>query len=203
VSIMKIRLIVGLGNPGEKFALTRHNAGAWFTDKLCQRYNIKMQPLPDIEAVSGDGKIEGTIFTCALTTSPINNCGAAVKSLMSSYDILPEQVLVAHDDLAILPGYVRFKFDNTRSQCLHNGVRDIVSNLNSTKFNRLRIGIGNPGIRAQVGKYVMSNPDDEEKRKIDDALEESINWMPDILTGNWYTVMNFLHKTQRPKFKPS
>lgn len=200
---MRIRLIVGLANPGKELSFTRHNAGAWFVEACAARHGILMLPHPALSALVGIGTINDLNFPCAITSTPINTCGATVASLSELYDIPREEILIVHDDLRLLPGLARFKFNRNNVHCLHNGIRDITQHLRTNQFNRLALGIGHPGITAQVGNYVMSNPDDHEREKIDTAIQYCLDWLPEILSGDWHKVMAVVHtRSTKPKFKP-
>jgi len=199
---MKVRLIVGLGNPGKDLALIRHSAGAWFIEACAARYKIDLQKHDDLSALVGVGIIGNIKFPCAITITPINNCGATVERLSELHNIPTQEILVVHDDLSFLPGIARFKFIHNTSRSLHNGIRNINQHLRTNEFNRLSIGIGHPGIKAQVPNYVMSPPDAHEREKIDTAVQDCLDCLPDVLEGNWNIVMNAIHSRRlKPNFR--
>lgn len=187
-----IQLIVGLANPGKEYASTRHNAGAWWVQAICNQNNITLQTQTKLQAMIGDGLINGKKFRCAIPTTYMNHSGQAVGKIAQYFDIPAENILVAHDELDFAPGIIRIKFAGGHAG--HNGLRDIIPQLGTEKFHRLRIGIGHPGNKDQVADYVLTNPSKHDQKLIDTAIQDSLSLLPDILSGNWPTVMNQLHQ---------
>ena len=121
----------------------------------------------------------------------MNFSGKAVASIANYYNIEPETILIAHDDLSFPPGIVRLQ--NGGGHGGHNGLRDIIISLKTQKFHRLRIGIGYPDNRRQVSDYVLDKPKKNELTLIQMAIKETIFELPNILQGNWQLAMNQLH----------
>ena len=191
-----VDLIVGLGNPGPKYHLTRHNAGA---DLLRELAN----------GVNGTWKSESKFFgeTCRLTLGDrdirllipstfMNLSGQAVSAVANFYQIPAQKILIVHDELDLQPGTARFKIGGGHGG--HNGLRDIVNKLgNNSDFARLRIGIGHPGQANQVSDYVLKKPSPADQRLIADSIERSLQQLPVAIGGEWEKAMTALHTDLR------
>lgn len=123
--------------------------------------------------------------------SYINLSGEAVRTICSFYKILPEEVLVVHDDLDLEPGIVKLKTGGGHAG--HNGLRDIIACLQTNNFHRLRIGIGHPGHRELVVDYVLGKPQQAEKNLINEAIISSLDILPLIIAGDFAQAMQKLH----------
>lgn len=187
-----VDLIVGLGNPGPKYHLTRHNAGA---DLLRELAN----------GVNGTWKSESKFFgeTCRLTLGDrdirllipstfMNLSGQAVSAVANFYQIPAQKILIVHDELDLQPGTARFKIGGGHGG--HNGLRDIVNKLgNNSDFARLRIGIGHPGQANQVSDYVLKKPSPADQRLIANSIQRALEQLPVALDGDWEKAMTALH----------
>ncbi|OGT21796.1 MAG: aminoacyl-tRNA hydrolase [Gammaproteobacteria bacterium RBG_16_57_12] len=186
-----ISLIAGLGNPGAQYEATRHNAGYWFLDLLARRAGAALKP---------EGRFHGE--ACRITlhnhdcwllkpTLFMNRSGQAVAALANFYKIPAEGILVIHDDLDIPAGEVRLKRGGGHGG--HNGLRDILAQLGSQEFLRLRVGIGHPGQAREVTDYVLGKPSTDDKALIDRALAECLTQLPLIMVGELEKAMHHLH----------
>jgi len=186
-----IKLIVGLGNPGAAYQNTRHNLGYVLTTALCQQ---QQQPLLFESKFQGaTALLSFGSHTCRLLqpTTYMNHSGRAVAALLRFFKILPENTLIVHDDLDLLPGCLRLKFAGGHGG--HNGLRDIISALATQHFYRLRIGIGHPGSKEAVSDFVLKNPTLAEKQKILTAIEKAFSILPDVIEGHFEKAMTKLH----------
>lgn len=187
-----IKLIVGLANPGAEYAQTRHNAGAWYVDLLAQRHN---QPLKEESKFFGYTtrlNLAGNDVRLLVPTTFMNLSGKAVGALATFYRILPEEILVAHDELDLPPGVAKLKLGGSNGG--HNGLKDIQSKLgNNPNFYRLRIGIGHPGDKNKVVGFVLGKPPASEQTLIDDAIDESLRCTEILLKEGMTKAMNRLH----------
>ena len=192
---MPIKLIVGLGNPGGEYAKTRHNAGFWWIDELCanERISLKLEK-----------KFHGHAARLSLSSHDIwllqpmtfmNVSGRAVQALATFYKIAPPEILLIHDELDLLPGTVKMKQGGGHGG--HNGLKDIVAQLGTQDFWRLRIGIGHPGDRDAVIGYVLQAPRTEERVLIEESITRSLQIFPQIASGDLQAAMLKLHT--RPK----
>jgi len=163
---LPLRLFVGLGNPGRRYAATRHNAGAWFVDRLSAELKLDFRSEGRFHSMLARGRAsDGGDYRLALPQSYMNESGYTVAALARYYRISPTQILVAHDELDLKPGSVKLKLGGGSAG--HNGLKDIVAQLGSAEFWRLRIGIGHPRDvehpEAEVVDYVLYPPRPEEK----------------------------------------
>lgn len=173
------RLIVGLGNPGAEYTETRHNAGFWFCERLAQDLGTRLNHETRFHGLvgrSGD-------FWFLLPQTFMNRSGQAVLALAHFYRILPDEILVVHDELDIPPGQLRLKFGGGLGG--HNGLKDISSRLSTQDYWRLRIGIGHPGDKHEVANFVLNRPRREEQTDIDSAIDRALLAWPKMAKGDW------------------
>ncbi|MEJ2308566.1 MAG: aminoacyl-tRNA hydrolase [Gammaproteobacteria bacterium] len=185
-----IRLIVGLGNPGEKYAATRHNAGFQFVDAVAARFHATFRPE---KRFFGDAcRVDIGPLQCHLLKPAtfMNRCGQSVASICHFYKLSPAEVLVVHDDLDLQPGVIRLKRGGGHGG--HNGLRDIHKAIGAD-YQRLRIGIGHPGDRSLVVDYVLKRPSREDDLMMSDAIARGVEEVPAIVGGELQKVMNRLH----------
>ncbi len=187
-----IKLIVGLGNPGPQYSQTRHNAGAWYVEALAQTYAIPLQLETKFFGVSGRGLIANKDVRLLIPNTYMNLSGKSVGALATFYKILPDEILVAHDELDIEPGTVKLKQSGGHGG--HNGLRDIIKSLaNCRDFYRLRIGIGHPGNKNQVSDYVLGKAPADQQRAIEESIEEALRHTEDMVSGQHDKVMQSMH----------
>ena len=168
----EIKLIVGLGNPGDKYEDTRHNAGEWLIDRLARRFNVTLNAENKFFGNVGKTLMNGKEIRFLVPTTFMNLSGKAVGALANFYRIKPEEILVLHDELDLLPGSVKLKLGGGHGG--HNGLKDLVAALgNNNNFYRLRIGIGHPGHRDLVAGYVLNKPSPSEREALEKALDEA------------------------------
>ena len=170
----EIKLIVGLGNPGDKYADTRHNAGEWLIARLARRFNVTLNAENKFSGYVGKTLINSKEIRFLVPMTFMNLSGKAVGALANFYRIKPEEILVLHDELDLPPGSVKLKLGGGHGG--HNGLKDIVAALgNNNNFYRLRIGIGHPGHRDLVAGYVLNKPSPSEREALENALDEAAN----------------------------
>lgn len=187
-----IRAIIGLANPGSQYADTRHNAGAWFIERLARDAMVQLRPERKFNGDYAKINVAGHDIHLLVPTTYMNHSGKAVAPLAQFFKLKPEQLLVAHDELDIAPGEARFKQGGGHGG--HNGLRDIIASLGNVRdFHRLRVGIGHPGDAAKVVNYVLGQPGKSERIAIDQAIDAAANELPLALEGDWARAMNRLH----------
>ncbi len=186
-----IRLIVGLGNPGDKYDQTRHNAGAWFVEQLAAADHIQLQAEPKFQGKVGALTLVTQKVWLLLPTTFMNASGQSVRAMSQFYQIPPESILVAHDELDFPAGVVRLKQEGGHGG--HNGLRDLIAHLQTDRFMRLRIGIGHPGHRSQVLDYVLNRPSKADFEKIMDGIQLAANVLPDLIAGQTQQAIQKLH----------
>ncbi len=190
-----ILLIVGLGNPGRRYAGTRHNAGYSFIEAITGDVGAELRREERFEAWTGAGSIGGDTVRLLAPQTYMNCSGSSVAKFVQFFKIPVHQMLVAHDDLDLAPGMVRLKVGGGHGG--HNGLRDIFNHLGSADFIRLRIGIGHPGSSSQVTNYVLSPPTAEEGDAILDAIQAARRELPSIVRGEIQMAMNVLHSREQ------
>lgn len=187
-----IKLIVGLANQGSEYASTRHNAGAWFIEQLAQRYNQSLKNETKFFGYTARINVNNQDIRLLIPTTYMNLSGKAVQAMATFYQIKPEEILVAHDELDLNPGNAKFKLGGGHGG--HNGLKDIINKLgNNPNFYRLRIGIGHPGDKSKVVGFVLNKPSKPEQNLIDQAIDESVRCTEVLVNQGIEAAMNRLH----------
>ncbi|MDG1850894.1 MAG: aminoacyl-tRNA hydrolase [Gammaproteobacteria bacterium] len=184
-----IKLIVGLGNPGQQYRFTRHNAGAMFLETLCDDFHGELRPESKFFGLADRITIAGHDVRLLFPTTFMNNSGQAVSAMARYYDIATEDILVAYDELDLPVDTVRLKSGGGHGG--HNGVRDIAKALGSNEFQRLRIGIGRP-----TGKgidYVLGVPSKQDADALQHNIDDAIRILPLLVEGKFQMAMGKLH----------
>jgi len=183
--------IAGLGNPGAKYAETRHNAGFWFMDELARRFGFTFRNQSRLQAETARASLFGRDCVLFKPSTFMNNSGRAIRAVSDYYQVPAGNLMVAYDELDLPAGIARLKAGGGHGG--HNGIRDIFEHPPDHEFLRLRIGIGHPGIRDEVTAYVLSRPTSEDERLIRLAIAESAGALKDILDGRLDFAMKALH----------
>jgi PTH1 family peptidyl-tRNA hydrolase len=193
-----IRLLVGLGNPGPEYEATRHNAGFWFIDEVARTLRVSLVPERTYFGLAARANLaDGPVWLLEPMTF-MNLSGKSVAALARFFKIAPGEILVAHDELDLLPGQVKMKLGGSHAG--HNGLKDIQAQLGSADFWRLRLGIGHPGVKAEVVNYVLRKPPLEQREAIDKSIEQSLSALPLMLEGDMERALMKVHaKPPRPK----
>ena len=188
----KIKLIVGLANPGADYAQTRHNAGAWYVDLLAQRNQQSLKEESKFFGYTARINLNGNDVRVLVPTTFMNLSGKAVLAMANFYRIQPDEILVAHDELDLPPGVVKMKLGGGNGG--HNGLTDIQSKFsNNPNFYRLRIGIGHPGDKNKVVGFVLGKPPTSEQKLIDDAIDEALSCTDILMRDGYEKAINRLH----------
>ena len=187
----QIKLIVGLRNPGAAYEHTRHNAGGWFLDAFAKADALTFKSDKKWPGELATFTHDGVSCMALLPLTFMNHSGQAVRAVSQFYRIEPHEILVAHDELDLPVGSIKLKSGGGHGG--HNGLRDIITHLGTTAFQRLRIGIGHPGDKTLVLDYVLGKPRASDKILIDDAMARGIKVLPDMLAGRMDIAMNRLN----------
>ncbi|ATN00411.1 MULTISPECIES: aminoacyl-tRNA hydrolase [Proteus] len=188
----KIKLIVGLANPGADYAQTRHNAGAWYVDLLAQRHQQSLKEESKFFGYTARINLNGNDVRLLVPTTFMNLSGKAVQAMANFYRIELDEILVAHDELDLPPGVVKMKLGGGNGG--HNGLKDIQSKFaNNPNFYRLRIGIGHPGDKNKVVGFVLGKPPMSEQKLIDDAIDEALSCTDILMRDGYEKAINRLH----------
>jgi len=191
VRSIDLKVIVGLGNPGAKYTETRHNAGFWFIEEVARKYSATFRPENKFHGEVAKISLQGKDIWLLKPATFMNRSGLAVKSLLSFYRISAEQLLVAHDEIDLPPGTAKLKTGGGHGG--HNGLRDIISQLGTNDFHRLRIGVGHPGSKDQVVDYVLHNASRDNRILIDRDIDDAVSIMPELASGALEQAMQKLH----------
>ncbi len=193
-----IRLIVGLGNPGPEYEATRHNAGFWFVDAAARELRASLAPERSYFGLAARvNRSEGPVWLLEPMTF-MNLSGKSVAALARFFKIAPGEILVVHDELDLLPGHMKMKFGGSHAG--HNGLKDIQAQLGSADFWRLRLGIGHPGVKAEVVDYVLRKPPALEREAIAKSIDQSISALDLMIEGDMERALMKVHaKPPRPK----
>ena len=187
-----IRLLVGLANPGPEYARTRHNAGAWVVEELARVHKVTLREDPKYFGLTGRITTKGQDLRLLIPTTFMNLSGKSVSALANFFQIKPEEIIVAHDELDLPPGIAKFKQSGGHGG--HNGLRDIISKMgNNRDFYRLRIGIGHPGDKNKVAGFVLGKAPAGEQEKIDAAVDEAVRCFDILLKDGLTKAQNRLH----------
>jgi PTH1 family peptidyl-tRNA hydrolase len=196
-----IKLLVGLGNPGPEYQATRHNAGFWFVDEVARTLKVALVPERSYFGLAARANtVHGPVWLLEPMTY-MNLSGKAVAALARFFKIAPQEILVAHDELDLLPGQVKLKLGGSHAG--HNGLKDIHAQLGSADYWRLRLGIGHPGVKAEVVDYVLRKPSAEHRGAIENSITLSLAALDLLLSGEMERAMMKIHaKPPRPKPPP-
>ncbi|MEO8333033.1 MAG: aminoacyl-tRNA hydrolase [Gallionella sp.] len=188
-----IRLIVGLGNPGHEYESTRHNAGFWWVDGFARLHKLDFRNEAKFHGLTARGQLHGHEVFLLKPQTFMNVSGRAVAALALFYKILPNEMLVVHDELDLPPGVARLKMGGGHGG--HNGLKDIIAHLGIRDFWRLRLGIGHPGERGEVSGYVLNDPRKEELPLIEQAVQRALDESDLIVAGKLEAAMLKLHSS--------
>ncbi|HYC38121.1 MAG TPA: aminoacyl-tRNA hydrolase [Usitatibacter sp.] len=186
-----IRLIVGLGNPGEKYERTRHNAGYWWVDAIAERKRAAWKKETKFSGWATRVEEGGREFALLKPSTYMNESGRSVSAYMRFFKIAPAEMLVVHDELDLPPGTVKMKLGGGTGG--HNGLSDIAEAIDSKEFWRLRIGIGHPGNKDDVPDYVLKRASGPEQGLIDPPFERSLELLQKIAAGRLQDAVTWLH----------
>jgi len=186
----KIKLFVGLGNPGEQYVETRHNVGFWWIDFIGQNHKLSLKNSKKYFGEFSKHNDDGEVFFLKPSTF-MNDSGKSVQALAKFYKIEPEEILVIHDELDIQPGTAKLKLGGGHGG--HNGLKSIQTFLGSNNFWRLRIGVGHPGDKSKVIGYVLNKPSKIEMQLIQESIINSYKVFSYIMLGQFEKAMLNLH----------
>ena len=193
-----IKLFVGLGNPGPEYEATRHNAGFWWVDELARELKVNLVHDRGYHGLVARANVHGQTVWLLEPQTFMNLSGKSVAALARFFKIAPDEILVAHDELDLLPGQVKMKLGGGVAG--HNGLKDIQAQLGSATFWRLRLGIGHPGVKSEVADYVLKRPMAEHREAIEKCIEQAVGALPLMLEGNMERALMRVHaKPPRPK----
>jgi len=195
-----IKLFVGLGNPGPEYEATRHNAGFWWVDALARELKLHLAMDRSYKGLVARGAVHGQTVWLLEPQTFMNLSGHSVAALARFYKIAPEEILVVHDELDVAPGQAKLKFGGSHAG--HNGLRDIHAQLGTGDYWRLRVGIGHPGVKAEVVDWVLKKPAPDQRELIEACIERTLKAAPALLAGEMEKATLIVHTSKPPRPKP-
>ena len=187
VADYSMKVIVGLGNPGDRYRQTRHNIGFRCIDLLAERWDIKVSERR-AKAVLGRGRRLDREVVLAKPRTYMNRSGDAVGYLVARFGVKPEDIVVIYDEMDLPVGKIRIRPGG--SPAGHNGIKSIISELNTPNFPRVRVGIGHPGMRGEQVSHVLNRFSDEENSEIAEVVQRVSEAMDCLLEQNITVAMN-------------
>ena len=195
-----IKLFVGLGNPGTEYEATRHNAGFWWIDALARELKVPLRLDKSYHGQVARTTVNGQAEWLLKPMTFMNLSGKSVAALARFFKIAPEEILVAHDELDIMPGQAKLKFGGSHAG--HNGLRDIHAQLGTPDYWRLRIGIGHPGVKAEVINWVLNKPSQEHRAAIEECIARCLKAIPELFSGEMEKATMLIHTSRPERPKP-
>ena len=195
-----IKLIVGLGNPGPEYEATRHNAGFWCVDAMAQALGLQLNLDRGYQGRLARGTFEGQPLWLLQPQTFMNLSGRSVAALARFFKIASEEILVAHDEMDIVPGEAKLRLGGSHAG--HNGLRDIHAQLGSDRYWRLRIGVGHPGVKSEVVSWVLKKPAPDHRIGIEQSIDRAVKALPLLLHGDMERATLQIHTSKPPRPKP-
>ena len=181
-------LIVGLGNPGKQYEHTRHNIGFDVMDALAEKYNISISEKKH-KALCGKGVIEGEKVLLVKPQTYMNLSGESIAEILNYYKLdAEEDFLVVFDDISLAPGNIRIRKKGSAGG--HNGIKNIIAMTGTQNFKRIKVGVGEKPKGWDLADYVLGRFSDEDRKKVNDAIEDAIGAVSMILRGETDQAMN-------------
>ncbi|HPG32043.1 MAG TPA: aminoacyl-tRNA hydrolase [bacterium] len=187
-----MKIIAGLGNPGNKYGLTRHNAGFMTMDSIVEKNKLQMKKSSRFECEYADFNQNGEKVLIAKPTTYMNNSGRCLRKLIDYYDAGIQDIVVVSDDVNLEFGSIRIREKGSAGG--HNGLKSIIECLGADNFIRVRIGVGSPQGRMPMEYYVLSDFNQEQKKELRSIIEESAEAVLSILNGGLIPAMNRFNK---------
>ena len=189
-----LKVVAGLGNPGDKHADTLHNAGFWCVDELARRAGASFGYEKRFDAEVARVRLEGADLWLAKPQSYMNLSGQPLRGLLDYYRAETSELLVVHDEIDLPPGTVRLKSGGGHGG--HNGLRDVIRHCGAN-FLRLRIGVGHPGSKEQVTGYVLKKARADDKAALDAAVDTAADAVSAVIADGLEAAMKKLHTGKR------
>lgn len=195
-----LKLLVGLGNPGPEYEATRHNAGFWWIDAVARELKTGLSLEKSYQGLMARTTYQGQTLWLLEPMTYMNESGKSVAALARFFKIQPEEILVAHDEMDIVPGEIKLKRGGSHAG--HNGLRSLHAHLGSDDYWRLRIGVGHPGVKSEVVSWVLKKPSPDHRTAIEDAMIRTLQALPDLLSGAMDKATMHIHTSKPPRPKP-
>ena len=191
-----IKLFVGLGNPGTEYEGTRHNVGFWWVDALARELKLTLSMDRGYHGLVARTSLHGRTVWLLEPQTFMNLSGKSVAALARFFKIAPDEILVIHDELDIAPGQAKLKFGGSHAG--HNGLRDIHAQLGTDDYWRLRLGIGHPGVKAEVVNWVLKKPAPEQRTAIEECIARTLKAVQPLMAGEMEKATLLVHTSKPP-----
>jgi PTH1 family peptidyl-tRNA hydrolase len=195
-----IKLLVGLGNPGPDYEATRHNAGFWWIDEVARALKTQLVMDKSYHGLVARVMVDGQPVWLLKPQTFMNLCGKSVTALARFFKIEPQEILVAHDELDIVPGEAKLKLGGSHAG--HNGLRDIHAQLGTDDYWRLRLGVGHPGLKSEVVNWVLKKPSPDHRIAVEQSIARALTALPQLLAGDMNKATLLIHTSKPPRPKP-
>jgi PTH1 family peptidyl-tRNA hydrolase len=186
----RLQLIVGLGNPGATYRLTRHNVGFMVADRLSHTHGISLDKRK-FKSIFGLGNVDGQRVIVAKTMTFMNKSGPSVRDLIHFFKMDVSDLLVIHDDIDLVFGKIKIKQKGGDGG--HNGIRSLIEAFGSGEFTRTRIGIGRPATKQEVRGYVLDSFDAQQETVLDEIVTMAQDAVETLLVKGLSEAMNRFH----------
>ena len=190
-------LIAGLGNPGDRYAKTRHNVGAMVLDRLCGRLGVSLKKVRFVAAEAADARAGDSPVVLAVATTYMNESGPPLGSLARKRDVVPDHVVAVHDELDLPFGALRLKFGGSTAG--HHGLDSLASGLRTPGFYRVRVGIGRPPGRQDPVDFVLTPFAAREREELDVLVEDAADAALAIVTDGLEAAQGRFNRGSPPK----
>tara|TARA_Y100001970_G_scaffold183733_1_gene223469 strand:- start:196 stop:792 length:597 start_codon:yes stop_codon:yes gene_type:complete len=198
---MNSLLLVGLGNPGEEYENTRHNAGSDFVKLLCNKYEVSLKKEKLVNGYYSKININDCSVILCIPDVFMNESGLSVSKAKKFFQVENHEILIIHDELDLENGSIRLKDSGGHGG--HNGLRNIIDHLNGdSSFKRLRIGIGHPGKEKDVVSYVLNKASESERIKLKNKMRDSLQLIENLVINGWEKTIMKLHSSEENKDEP-
>lgn len=187
-------LIAGLGNPTKEYDKTRHNVGFSVIDVLADKYGIDVSERKH-RAYCGKGVIEGQKVLLVKPQTFMNLSGESLRAVVDYYKIPPEEIIVIYDDISLEPGQLRIRLKGSAGG--HNGIKNIIAQLGTQEFPRIKVGVGAKPPRMDLADYVLSRFSKGEQALMDDAFKEAADAAVMMMTDGAERAMNHYNAKKR------
>jgi PTH1 family peptidyl-tRNA hydrolase len=194
-----IKLFVGLGNPGPEYEATRHNAGFWWIDAVARALKVPLNMDKSYHGLVARTAVNGHTVWLLEPQTFMNLSGKSVAALARFFKIAPNEILVAHDELDIVPGEAKLKLGGSHAG--HNGLRDIHAQLGTDDYWRLRLGVGHPGVKSEVVGWVLKKPSLDHRIAIEQGIDRALKALPHFLAGEMDKATMLVHTSKPPRPK--
>jgi peptidyl-tRNA hydrolase, PTH1 family len=190
-----LRCVVGLGNPGKKYAMTRHNIGFIVLDKLAEKNKLNFLPSKK-DFYYSEGTIVSSEFFLLKPTTYMNLSGAALLDYLNQYPTSLEDILIVYDDVNLPVGKIRLR--KSGSDGGHNGIKSIIYHLQDDNFPRLRFGIGSDFSKGEMADYVLSKFNSEDYKAVEQEIDFAVTLIEEFIKGGYKTMADCFARASHP-----